>query len=101
MRTPRSSVDTKAIKQRFVWAGWELDGSFSEYLIVGHDGDSLSILAYPQAGQTEEDPVFELIDHERNFTYGVQEILAPQQAGQLLREHGQPPGEDSDYYQRP
>ena len=50
MRTPRSSVDTKAIKQRFVWAGWELDGSFSEYLIVGHDGDSLSILAYPQAG---------------------------------------------------
>ena len=101
MRTPRSSVDTKAIKQRFVWAGWELDGSFSEYLIVGCNGDSLSILAYPQAGQTEEDPVFELIDHERNFTYGVQEILAPQQAGQLLREHGQPPEEDSDYYQRP
>jgi len=86
--TPRSSVDSKAIQQRFVRAGWELDGSFSVHLIVGHDGDNLSILAYPQAGETEEDPVFELIDHERNLTYGIQEIPSPQQAAQLLREHG-------------
>ena len=100
MGTPRSSLDTKAIEQRFARAGWELDGSFSEYLIVGCNGDNLSILAYPQAGETEEDPVFELIDHERNLTYGVQETLPPQQAQQLLREHGQPPEEDSDYYQR-
>ena len=77
MGTPRSSVDSKAIEQRFVRAGWELDGSFSEHLIVGHDGDSLSILDYPQAGETEEDPVFELIDHERNLTYGIQEIPSP------------------------
>jgi hypothetical protein len=99
--TPRSSVDSKAIEQGFVRAGWELDGSFSEYLIVGHDSDSLSILAYPEAGEREEDPVFELVDHESNLTYGVQEILSPQQAQQLLREHGQPPEEDSDDYQRP
>jgi hypothetical protein len=92
--TPRSSVDSKAIEQRFVRAGWELDGSFSEHLIVGHDGDSLSILDYPQAGETEEDPVFELIDHERNLTYGIQEIPSPQQAAQLLRKHRQPPEED-------
>ena len=101
MGTPRSSVDSKAIERHFTRAGWELDGSFSEYLIVGHDGDSLSILAYPQAGETEEDPVFELIDHESNLTYGVQQIPCPQQAAQLLREHGQPPEEDSDDYQRP
>ena len=44
-----------------------------------------------EAGITEEDPVFELIDHERDLTYGVQEILTPQQAAQLLQEHGQPP----------
>ena len=100
MGTPRSSVDSKAIEQRFVRAGWEVDGSFSEHLIVGHDGDSLSILDYPQAGETEEDPVFELIDHERNLTYGIQEIPSPQQAAQLLRKHGQPPEEDSDDYQR-
>ncbi len=99
MGSPRSSVDRKAIEQRFARAGWELDGSFSEYLIVGHDGDSLSILAYPEVGKTEG-PVFELIDHESNLTYGVQEILSPQQAAQLLREHGEPPEEDSDDSQR-
>ena len=53
-------------------------------------------LAYPKAGITEEDPVFELIDHERNLAYRVREILTPQRAAQLLQEHGHPPEEDSD-----
>ena len=70
-------MDREAIEQSFGRAGWELDDSFSEYLIIGHNGDGLSILAYPEAGVTEEDPVFELIDHERNLTNGVQEILTP------------------------
>ena len=65
------------IEQSFARAGWELDYSFSEYLIIGHNGDGLSILAYPQAREPEEDPVFELIDHESNLTYGVQEIPSP------------------------
>jgi hypothetical protein len=81
------------IEQSLARAGWELDDSFSEYLIIGHNGDGLSILAYPEAGITEEDPVFELIDHERDLTYGVQQIPSPQQAAQLLQEHGQPPEE--------
>ena len=89
-------MNREGIEQRFTRAGWELDDSFSEYLIIGSNSDSLSILAYAPQAREPEDPVFELIDHERNFTYGVQEILAPQQAGQLLREHGQPPEEDSD-----
>jgi len=89
-------VDREAIEQSFGRAGWELDDSFSEYLIIGHNGDGLSILAYPEAGVTEEDPVFELIDHERNLTHGVQEILTSQQAAQLLQEHGQPPEESDD-----
>ena len=84
------------IEQSFARAGWQLDDSFSEYLVIGHNGDGLSILAYPEAGITEEDPVFELIDHERDLTYGVQEIPPPQWAQQLLQEHGQPPEEDSD-----
>ena len=83
-------MDRERIEQSFARAGWELDHSFSEYLIIGHNGDGLSIMAYPEAVVTEEDPVFELIDHERDLTYGVQEIPSPQQAAQLLQEHGQP-----------
>ena len=84
-------MDKEMIEQRFARAGWQLDDSFSEYLIIGHNSGRLSILAYPEAGITEEDPVFELIDHERDLTYGVQEILTPQQAAQILQEHGQSP----------
>ena len=85
-------MDTEAIEQRFARAGWEIDGGFSEYLIIGHNGDVLSILAHREGWETE-DPVFELIDHERNLTYEVHEIPTPQQAAQLLQEHGQPPEE--------
>jgi hypothetical protein len=82
------SVDTEAIEQSFASAGWEIDGGFSEYLIIGYNGDGLSILAYREGWETE-DPLFELIDHERNLTYEVQEIPTPQQAGKLLQKHGQ------------
>jgi hypothetical protein len=82
------SVDTEAIEQSFARAGWEIDGSFSEYLIIGYNADSLSILAHPQAGEPEG-PLFELIDHERNLTYSVQQIPTPLQAEKLLQEHGQ------------
>jgi hypothetical protein len=83
-----SSVNREAIEQRFTSAGWKLDGSFSEYLIIGSNSDSLSILAYAQAREPE-DSVFELIDHERDLTYGVQQIPTPHQAWKLLQEHGQ------------
>ena len=83
-----SSVNREAIEQHFTSAGWKLDGSFSEYLIIGSNSDSLSILAYAQAREPE-DPVFELIDHERDLTYGVQQIPTPHQAWKLLQEHGQ------------
>jgi hypothetical protein len=43
-------VDTEAIEQSFASAGWEIDGGFSEYLIIGYNADGLSILAHPQAG---------------------------------------------------
>ena len=88
-------MDTEAIEQSFASAGWEIDGGFSEYLIIGYNGDGLSILAYREGWETE-DPVFELINHERNLTYEVQEIPTPQQAAQLLQEHGQPPEESGD-----
>ena len=87
----QSRVNKQAIEQSFTRAGWELDGSFSEYLTIGCNSDSLSILAYPPQAREPEDPVFELIDHQRNLTYGVQQIPSPQRAAQLLQEHGQPP----------
>ena len=96
----QSRVNKQAIEQSFTSAGWELDGSFSEYLAIGCNGHSLSILAYAQEAHEPEDPVFELIDHESNLTYGVQQIPSPQRAAQLLQEHGQPPEEDSDDYHR-
>ena len=38
--------------------------------------------------------VFELVDHQRNVTYWVQVLPTPQQADQLLQEHGEPPEEE-------
>jgi hypothetical protein len=63
-------------EQAFAKAGWHIDGGFSDYLVIGYDGNGLSILAYKEALGTDE-PIFELIDHERNVTYEVQEILPP------------------------
>ena len=91
-----SSVNREAIEQRFTRAGWELDDSFSEYLIIGTNSGSLSVLAYAQEAREPEDPVFELMDYERNLTYGVQQIPSPQRAAQLLQEHGQLPEDVSD-----
>ena len=80
------------IENRFASAGWHLDGGFAGYLVIGYDQDGLSILARKEAWETDdEDPVFELIDHERNLTYGVWEIPTPEEAREMLREHGQSP----------
>jgi hypothetical protein len=78
----------KEIEQSFTSARWELDGSFADNLIIGYDGDHLSILAHREVWESE-DPTFEIIDHERNITYWVQEILTPQQATEHLQELGQ------------
>jgi hypothetical protein len=77
-------MDQKEIVQSFTSAGWALDGSFADDLIIGHDGDCLSILAHREVWQSNN-PAFEIIDHERNITYWVQEILTPQQATELLQ----------------
>jgi hypothetical protein len=34
------------IEQKFLVAGWELDGSFEDYLLIGHDGERVSLLAH-------------------------------------------------------
>jgi hypothetical protein len=82
------------IEKSFTSAGWHLDGSFSDYLVIGYT-DKVSLLAGKEAWETDDsdDPVFELIDHERDLSYRVQEIPTPRQAQEMLQEHGQPPGE--------
>jgi hypothetical protein len=79
-------VSREEIEQALVDAGWELDGSFSDYLLVGEDGD-LSILV-PRWVWEIDDPVYELCDGEREITYWVREVPTPQQAAMLLEEHG-------------
>ena len=106
----------KDIENRFASAGWHLDGGFEDYLVIGYSDDGLSILARKEAWEADEDglsildyeeawdtdddddddPVFELIDHERDLTYGVWEIPTPEQAREMLRENGQPPAEEGD-----
>jgi len=69
-------------------AGWRLDGGFAEHLIVGYDGRA-SILA-PRWVWERDDPVFQLCDELKDATYWVNEIPTPQQAVELLEEHGAP-----------
>src|SRR4028118_283149 len=71
-------------------AGWDLDHSFEGYLVIGHDGERVSLLAHIELWGTDE-PLFEILDHEEMTTYWVDEVPTPQQAVQLLKEHGQPP----------
>ncbi len=79
------------IKQSFSDAGWNLDGSFEDHLVIGYSGDGISILAHKEAWGAEE-PFFELLDHEGMLTYWVssRELPSPEQAHELLEEHGQP-----------
>ncbi len=83
------------ITQRFTDAGWEIDNSFAGWLVIGFSGDNLSIVAHQgedaPAGVETDEVVFELLDHERNVTYWVKEVPTPQQAQQLLEEHGEMP----------
>ena len=87
----------REIEKSFANAGWDLDGGrFADHLVIGYSSDGISILAHKEAWGTEN-PAFELLDHERILTYWVSgEIPSPQQALQLLEEHGKPPGVRGD-----
>ena len=80
---------TKHIEQALTEAGWQLDGGFSAYLIVGHDGYDVSILAHNWVLDMDE-PVFELSGDGEDLTYWIDAIPTPKQARQLLEENGGP-----------
>jgi hypothetical protein len=93
----KRTVSPEEIEDSFTSAGWQLDGGFTDYLVIGYTDDGLSIVAGKEAWETDDHPVFELIDHERDLTCGgVREVPTPQQARETLREHGQPTGEGQD-----
>ena len=75
---PKESYD-----QKLANAGWEPDGTFSEHLAIGHDGD-ISVIV-PAWVWESGGPVFELHDVEKNLSYRVQQIPTPQKAAELLR----------------
>jgi hypothetical protein len=76
-------VTREEIEQGFVDAGWELDGSFSGYLIVGED-EHLSIIAHRWMWGTD-DPVFELSDGERSHLLGSGDTDASASRGAARR----------------
>jgi hypothetical protein len=86
-------MDQEEIEQRLANAGWDLDGSFSEHLIIGCSGENISLLAHKEAWETDE-PLFEIIDHQRLQSYWVREVPTPYQAAKLLEEYGHPPAEE-------
>ncbi len=82
-------MDPKEIEQRFASAGWQIDNGFEGYLVLGDSGN-ISILAHRGAWGTN-DSLFELLDHQRNITYWVEEVPTPQQAQELLEQRGDVP----------
>jgi hypothetical protein len=88
----RQKVKREEMEEKFVEAGWSLDDSFEDYLLIGHDGYRLSLLAHEEYWGTDR-PIFEILDHEDMNTYWVHEVPTPRQAARLLREHSRPPEE--------
>ena len=87
-------VTPKEIKQRFVSAGWDIDNGFPGVTWSLAIAATPSILARREiVFETANDAFFEILDHTRNVTCWVREIPTPQQAAQLLQEHGEPPQE--------
>ncbi|MDP8953261.1 MAG: hypothetical protein M3N18_13705 [Actinomycetota bacterium] len=77
------------LEQRFAAAGWDLDGSFAEHLVIGYNGDGMSLLAHKEAWDAA-DALFEILDHDEMVSYWVREVPTPDKAALLLREHGRP-----------
>jgi hypothetical protein len=89
-------VSVEEIEDSFTSAGWLLDGSFTDHLVIGYTEDGLSILAGKEAWENRDSPVFVILDDENDLTYEVQEVPTPEQARKTLQEHGLPPEERDD-----
>jgi hypothetical protein len=77
-------MNREEIERRFASAGWNIDGSFSEYLVIGYSGEEMSLLAHKETW-ADDDPLFVILDHERILTRWVHEVPTPLQAAKLLQ----------------
>ena len=77
----------KEVERSFIGAGWEVRKSSLPHLLAGNAGE-VWILAYRSLAETE-DPVFELLDRRRGWTYRVRGVPTPRVAAVLLEEHGE------------
>ena len=84
---------TKHIERALTEAGWQIDGGFSAYLIVGEDGYDVSILAHNWVWDMDK-PVFELSSDGEDLTYWIDAIPTPKQARKLIEENGGPSEEE-------
>ena len=87
------------IVQALTEAGWELDGGFSEYQIIGHD-DHVTILAHSWVWEKDRHD-FELSDERTERVYWVHAIPTPWQAKLLLEEHDGSPEEEEELADNP
>jgi hypothetical protein len=84
-------VDRIALEREVASAGWEINGGFSEYLIIGNAGDLCILL--PERSWQGADPEYELYNVEKNTACWVRLIPTPFFASMLLQEHGETPVE--------
>jgi hypothetical protein len=90
-------VNREEIEQRFADVGWDLDRSFSGYLVIGYSGEEISLLAHKEAWE-KDDPAFVILDHERIVSHRVRGVPTPIEARKLLQEHGTSPNESEDLH---
>jgi hypothetical protein len=87
------NVELKELEQSIGSAGWQIDDGFLGHLVIGNDSNNnVSIVAYLD-GWDSDDPLFELLDHQRDVIYWAREIPTPQQAIEILKEYGKSPEE--------
>src|SRR5215217_1566664 len=79
--------DRRALRQRWVALGRRLCGLLGHRLLRRG-----ALHPCPQRSMGDRRRLlFELIDHERDLTYGIWEVPTPEEAREMLREDGQPP----------
>ncbi len=80
-------ADKDRIDRELADAGWEPDGTFSDYLAIGESGD-LCVLVHRSTWESNV-PTYELYDVDKHVSYWVHEIPTPERAAALLEEHGE------------
>ena len=90
-------MNREEIEQRFADVGWDLDRSFSGYLVIGYSGEEVPLLAHKEAWE-EDDLAFVILDHERIVSHWVRGVPTPIEARKLLQEHSTSPNESEDLH---